>query len=270
VVIPRFVTFYWRCAKRATRGCLSAANSWQWLFGVAFLVAIVWGINKFFGEGTISLPQNNWLGIPVATFIAFVITFSFVFIGRFANVPVTFFHDEKRRADELQQQINELKGAEKPIYVNDMRIVVLDPTPQLLSPILLIGRMAQSGARLRIVLEHSHYLAGMGWAGWTDESQVVLGELKDVIAGQQIRMPIVYFSQQDCGESLIWGAPDGPPIDAIQKGKKYRARIRLIWGEASQQRPFHFLLTRRSNNDQSDPIIVITEDEFNFIKIQSK
>jgi hypothetical protein len=147
------------------------------------------------------------------------------------------------------------------LYVADINIAS-GLTPQTTAPVLLIGKAARTEQRLRIVVEHSYYSQGLGWSGWVSPQQVEVGDLGDVFIGQQIKVPIVSFSAPSQGSSLMWGKIGGPPIHAIQKGKKYRAVVRFIGSDGTEQLPIRFLL-RRTSIDESPYIVDVTcETEF--------
>jgi hypothetical protein len=105
----RFVSFYWRCIRRAASGCVPRANDWQWLIGFPVLGVAIWFVNRRYGEGTISLPQDTALGAFLAAVFAFGITWAFTFVAKLADAPVALFHEERNRADALQKQLGQLQ-----------------------------------------------------------------------------------------------------------------------------------------------------------------
>ena len=135
-------------------------------------------------------------------------------------------------------------------------------TPQTTNPVLLIGKAARSEPRLRIILEHSHYVTGMGWSGWASPQQVEVADLRDVFAGQQIKVPIVSCSVPSQNSvSVMWGK-DGTPVNTIQKGKKYRARVRFIGANGAEQASVRFMLRRTSFDEPPYIVDVTSEAEF--------
>jgi hypothetical protein len=150
----------------------------------------------------------------------------------------------------------------KPTYVAEITIVA-GLTPQADHPVLLIGTAGRTEPRLRIVLEHSHYFIGTGWRGWVKRRQVELADIRDVIEGQQVMVPIVTCSTPS-GE-LAWGKINQAPGNAIRKGKKYRARVRLIGSNGQEQHPIYFLLVRTTADASPYLMSVTTQDEFDFI-----
>jgi len=208
-------------------------------------------------------------GIFLGGLFGFVVTWLLFFAIKFVNAPVALYHREKSRADVLQQNFSPLE-AEKIVYVEDINLAA-GLTPQTTNPALLIGKITHNEQRLRIIVEHSHYASGMGWAAWVTRRPVQLDDLKDVFAGQQILIPVVTFSSSsnDPG-NLKWGSADGPPVNAIQKGKKYQARIRFIGADGSEQKPFHFLLIRTTPDEPPYLVNVTQETEFAFISEWNK
>jgi hypothetical protein len=151
-----------------------------------------------------------------------------------------------------------------PTYVTDINIAA-GLTPQTTSPVLLVGKVASNEERVRVVVDHSHYVTGMGWSGWSAPRQVEIADLKDVITGQQVMAPVVTSSSpSDNSANLTWGKANGPPGNIIQKGKKYRARIRFIGIGGHEQSPIHLLLVRTSADEFPYLVSVTTESEFAF------
>jgi hypothetical protein len=146
-------------------------------------------------------------------------------------------------------------------YVADVNIAS-GLTPQTTTPVLLIGIAARSEPRLRIVVEHSHYAQGMGWGGWASPQQVEVEEFRDVFKGQQIRVALVSLTSSTPQLSLMWGKASGPPVHAIQKGKKYRAVVRFIGSDGTEQSPIRFLLRRTSMDEPPYIVDVTCETEF--------
>jgi hypothetical protein len=147
------------------------------------------------------------------------------------------------------------------LYVADINIAS-GLTPQTTTSVLLIGKAARSESRLRIVVEHSHYAQGMGWSGWVSPQQVEVEEYRDVFKGQQIKVAIVSVSSSSPQLSLMWGKAGGPPLHAIQKGQKYRALVRFIGSNGTEQSPIRFLLRRTSIDEPPYIVDVTCETEF--------
>jgi hypothetical protein len=266
-----FLSFYWQCAKIAARGNAAHANDWQWVIanplwqGIGGVVgAALGGLIASYWRGAPAVSLDTPAGVFLGGVFGFVVTWLLFFAFKFVNAPVALYHREKGRADALQQKFYPA-DAEQIIYVEDINLAA-GLTPQTSNPVLLIGKIANNKQRLRIIVEHSHYASGMGWAGWSTPWQVQLDDLKDVFAGQQIRIPVVTFSSSlnDPG-NLKWGNADGPPVNAVQRGKKYRARIRFIGADGSEQKPLHFLLIRTTPDEPPYLVNVTTETEFAFI-----
>ena len=167
----------------------------------------------------------------------------------------------------LPIRVEEFKTAEQMVFVEDLTLAA-GLTPQTLNPVLLIGIITHNEQSLRIILEHSRYVSGVNWSGWPKWCQLQLADLKDVFAGQQVRLPIVTCTPSPSNEPEIlkWGAIDGLPVNDIQKGKKYRARIRFIGTDGREQKPFHFLLIRTSSNEYPYLVNVTTESDFGFMR----
>ena len=213
-----------------------------------------------------TLPTGAF-GALFAALVAFIITWLVSFLWRLLNAPVSLFNEQKDRADLLQQENDRLKTSSipKPVFIADI-IIAAGVTPQTTNPVLLIGKAALNNIRLRIVVKHSHYVVGMGWSGWADPRQVELADMKDVIAGQQISVPVVScLSPTDNSTTLMWGAADGPPVNAIKNGTTYRAQIRVIAADGNEQQPIHFLLIRTTSDERPYLVNVTKETDFSFI-----
>jgi hypothetical protein len=61
---------------------------------------------------------------------------------------------------------------------------------------------------------------------------------------------------------LMWGKVGGPPVHAIQKRKKYRAVLRFIGSDGTEQSPIRFLLRRTSIDEPPYIVDVTCETEF--------
>jgi hypothetical protein len=97
--VLRFLSFHWQAIKEAARGCVPAANDWQWLVGFPLLGAIVYLVNRWVGEGALTVSQDTVLGALGAAFIAFLITLAVVFVIKWANAPVNLYYELKDRSE---------------------------------------------------------------------------------------------------------------------------------------------------------------------------
>lgn len=114
----RFFSFWWRCAKIAANESVSFANDWAWLIGAPIVGGMLYLIKRGFGEGALTLSQDTTIGALEAAFLAFLITWLFAFVLRLVRAPVTLFHQEKERADRLQQKLDGLSD----IRLENMRV----------------------------------------------------------------------------------------------------------------------------------------------------
>jgi hypothetical protein len=151
--------------------------------------------------------------------------------------------------------------SQRSVYITEINIAA-GLTPQTTAPVLLIGKAARSEQRLRVIVEHSHYSSGMGWAAWVSPQQVEVEDFRDIFAGQQINIAIVSSSAPSNDCTLMWGKPEGPPVHSIQRGKKYRAMVRFIGADGSEQLPIRFLLRRTSVDEPPYIVDVTCETEF--------
>lgn len=153
----------------------------------------------------------------------------------------------------------------RPIFIADLNIAAMTPSPTA-PPVLLIGTAALNEKRLRIVVKHSHYVAGLGWANWVSPWQVELADLMDIIAGQKIIVPVVSCNSTSVNSAdLMWGPVDGALVNAIKNGTTYRAQIRIIAADGKEQQPIHFLLISATIDERPYLVNVIKETEFSFI-----
>jgi hypothetical protein len=115
----KFFSFWWLCAKRALRGNAPFANDWQWLFGYPAIAIVIWLIGAYYAElsGRIEVTLTTGaFGAFVAAVIAYVITWLVSFFVRLANAPVTVFHEQKDRANKLEQQLSVHGSSEQEAY----------------------------------------------------------------------------------------------------------------------------------------------------------
>jgi hypothetical protein len=219
------------------------------------LVTIVGLVIAYFSTGSATNDGLKLLWYASSVLVAGLVLFAWNFVNAQAAIYTTL----------ASTSTEEKSNKQAPTYVIGINIAA-GLTPQTTNPVILIGKSAFTGPRLRIVLDHSHYASGMGWGGWTDRRQVELSDMKDIIIGQQINVPVVaYAASPDNSVNLMWGSANGPPVNAIQKGKKYRARIRFIGDDGHEQQPIHLLLLRTSDEEPPYLVNVTTEDEFAFV-----
>jgi len=96
--MTRFLSFHWQAIKEAARGCVQAANDWQWLVGFPLLGAIIYLVNRWIGQGALTVSQDTVLGALEAAFIAFVITLAVVFLFKWVNAPVKLYYELKDKS----------------------------------------------------------------------------------------------------------------------------------------------------------------------------
>jgi hypothetical protein len=220
------------------------------------LVAIVGLFIVYFSTGSAMNDGLKLLWYALSVLVAGLLLFCWNFVNAQAAIC------SKLALASTEEKTNE----QVPTYVSDINIAA-GLTPQTIHPVLLIGKSAFAGPRLRIVLEHSHYSSGMGWGCWTDRTQIELSDMRDVIAGQQINVPVVSCATSlETSANLMWGRASGPPVTAVQRGKQYRARIRFIGDNAYEQRPIYFILIRTSEEEPPYFVHVITENDFAFVR----
>ncbi len=104
--MPRFLSFHLQVIKEAARGCVAAANDWQWLVGFPVLGAIVYLINRWVGQGALAVSQDTVFGALGAAFAAFLITLAAVFVIKWVNAPAKLYYELK---DKLETEIVTLK-----------------------------------------------------------------------------------------------------------------------------------------------------------------
>jgi hypothetical protein len=104
--MTRFLSFHWQAIKEAGRGCVAAANDWQWLVGFPLLGVIIYLVNRWIGQGALTLSPDTVLGALGAAFIAFLITLAVVFLIKWVNAPVKLYYELK---DKSETEIAALK-----------------------------------------------------------------------------------------------------------------------------------------------------------------
>lgn len=98
----RVVSFWGICGRAAVRGSFAFANDWQWLVGFPAIALIIWLLNRWFGEGSVTLlSQDTALGALEAAGIAFVLTWLLAVLRGILVAPAQLFFAEKDRADQL-------------------------------------------------------------------------------------------------------------------------------------------------------------------------
>jgi hypothetical protein len=94
----QFFSFWWQCAKVASKGNAAFANDWQWLVGYPATAILLWILGYFYAELSgrieVTLASGAW-GAFGAAFVAYLFTWIASFIGRFLNAPVLLYHGEK-------------------------------------------------------------------------------------------------------------------------------------------------------------------------------
>lgn len=134
-------------------------------------------------------------------------------------------------------------------------VVAAGLTPQTTNPALLTANVKSPNERLRIVLEYSFFYRAIESAGWTKHRQVQLADLRDVITGQQITVPVVSCKLN--GDDVWWGGENDSAGNLIQKCIKYRAKLRFIGSNNEEQIHPFFLL--RTSIDERPYIVEVFE-----------
>lgn len=137
-------------------------------------------------------------------------------------------------------------------------IIAAGMTPQTTSPVLLIADAKVSIARLRILLEYTYYSRSLNWAGWIKSRQVSLADLRDVVKGQSIKIPVATCKPD--GSDVWWGGENDSAGNQIQKSRKYRAVLRFI-DSSNQEQTYSFLLLRTSIHEAPYIAEVFTEKD---------
>ena len=97
--MTRFLSFHLQAIKEAARGCVAAANDWQWLVGFPLLGAMIYLVNRWIGQGALPLSQDTVLGALGAALIAFLITLAVVFLIKWVNAPVKLYYELKNKSE---------------------------------------------------------------------------------------------------------------------------------------------------------------------------
>jgi hypothetical protein len=245
----KWTSFYNR-AKSANAALSLFERAWRLcaiMFGSAVLAWASrtwdWYWNTFSWAGVAFAFLVSWIGIALA-----------VFLGGMG------MYLWRNRALDPNAQGHKIPEEKSKTYVGEIHIAVgLPPSTE---PVLLIGYATRNEARLRIVVEYSYLVIAFGLVGWQARTLVEVADLRDIITGQKIMVPIVTASLHDKTAKLMWGKSNGQLVNAIQKGK-YRARIRLI-GIDGEQSPKYFLLIAFADSDPN--LIGVTLDsDFAFI-----
>jgi len=110
----QFFSFWWQCAKVASKGNSAFANDWQWLIGYPATAVLLWILAYFYAElsGRIEVTlATGALGLFVAALVAYLLTWVASFMGRFLNAPVLLYQGGKEtvkpiRLREIEAQEN--------------------------------------------------------------------------------------------------------------------------------------------------------------------
>jgi hypothetical protein len=157
---------------------------------------------------------------------------------------------------ELRQELTEPVSTE--VLFVDKIILAAGLTAPTTSPVLLIATAKIPSARLRVVLEYSHFYRAIGSAGWTSPRQVQLADLRDLIRGQQVQLHVASCKQD--GSEVWWGAEKESAGNLIQRSVKYRAQIRFI-GRDDEEQAFRFCLLRTGMTEAPYIAEVFTEQD---------
>jgi hypothetical protein len=65
--------------------------------------------------------------------------------------------------------------------------------------------LAKNISRLRVYIDYSTFVEGMGTAGWTDRRRVLVGEFRDYVRDQRLIIPILMPHEENEHIYLKWG-----------------------------------------------------------------
>jgi len=185
---------------------------------------------------------------PVAWFVIIMFLAALLLFGRAGNKPAMLGHATALAL--LDKQI------EAPKILSGI-VVAASLTPQTTSPVLFWAKAVSPQDRLRIVLEYSRDFKSLSAAGWTATRQLVLVDIKDVIKGQEIRMPIVSCNTES--GDVWWGRENDAAGNGIVSGIRYRAVLRFVASNHDEQ--ISKLLLIRTNADKYPYIVAIFSEK---------
>lgn len=100
-------SFWWLCTKRAATGASSFANDWQWVFGTPALAVIIWAVNRWLGEGAVTLSQDVTGGF-IAAAAAFMLTWLVRFFIGLATAPAELYSEQVDQNAQLRVEVSKL------------------------------------------------------------------------------------------------------------------------------------------------------------------
>ena len=132
----------------------------------------------------------------------------------------------------LQPQVEEGR------YLNIL-ILGVGQAPDTTTPVRLVAEAKMTTERLRIIIEPQMYSHSINWAGWVHPRQLLLADLSDVIRGSRIEIPVVTCNAD--GSEAWWGQEKKVAGDVIFPGHRYRATLRFVGPDGSEQLERFFL-----------------------------
>jgi hypothetical protein len=250
----RFFSFWWRCAKQAAHGCIPAANDWQWLVGFPLLALILWLVNQWYGEGTLTFSPATALGALEAAAAAFILTWIFIYAVSFIRAPVALYHSEKDRADALQRKFDDAIGAR---YIDhEHTFLFLDPPKRELWKGKI--RFVRGGRNLSIRLDYSSHSGGVGLGFWSEPKQLPLKGPTNFIKGEDVTIDVMALDDSKPKRFWRWKVASGD--DPLVSGSMHHCRLAFIIDEHVVD-DFAFVVT---GNGDSNNLLLLGENHFAF------
>ena len=149
-------------------------------------------------------------------------------------------------------------------YIKDAHIYAGSDQPVPLNP-RFVATFVRSGRRARLYVEDRYYpIALMGPHDWIHRPMILLGEIKDFVAGQSIDIPILTPCEKDGRKMWQWGpATETSDPETILKSKAlHRGRLTLLVDDGPIEH-FYFIIDQA---EWETPPSIIGQERFDFIQ----
>jgi hypothetical protein len=259
VIMRRFFSFLWLCAREAFPGNASAANDWQWVIANPWWQSIGAAVCASLGayiapywRGAPAMSLESPIGGFIGGLFGFVVTWLIAFGIRFLKAPATLYWREKARADCLQKTIEEAQQSTTLIDHARSFLFLDRPEGEGWKAVIIFAR---SGHLTHICLDVSILLE----SGWSQQPLSPLRQDVDFIKGHPI--PPIEIMAFDNHQPRFWrwiATGDDPRPLVTQE--RHQCRLAFV-AEDGAKDWFNFVIESRDNG--AIPLL-IGEDRFAF------
>src|SRR5271165_726640 len=192
------------------------------------------------------------LGLAI-TFVVMIALMAFLRLG-------------KDQQDILSSQIltaRSLQPAHSSQYLKDVHIYAGSDQPVPLNP-RFVATFIRNGQRVRLYAEDRYYPSAlMGPHGWIRRPMILLGEIKDFVAGQSNDIAILTPFENDGRKMWQWGPPtEKPDPKTTFLPASHQGRLVLLVDDGAPEY-FYFIIDQAA---WETPPNVIGQERFDFIQ----